>query len=221
MLASPSAQEFARVQARVAEKRENEYDMDVVNALYGESALVIPHRPYLLLSGEMRRAEHGAYLGGGEVWSAKKVVEEAKYVHFSDWPVPKPWVPVGEKLKLENAPGCRVVGDGGQDCEDRDVWMALYEDFRRRRKVSFFLSFFFFEEVCLIWWGFTNGESESLWSGIQRVRAGGGISKDSAAGNERHDIGCSAESRERTSRVISPGVSHELAVWYAFGVYPR
>lgn len=138
MLVTPSAEESARVRARVDEKRDREYDMDVVNALYAESAVVLPHRPYLLLTGEMRkgRGEHGAFLGGEEeAWSARRAVEEAKYVHFSDWPVPKPWVPSEEGLRGENAPECSGEG-GGEDCEDRDVWFALYGDFRRRRKVS-------------------------------------------------------------------------------------
>lgn len=57
----------------------------------GDSCLVIPHRPYLLLSGELRRESHRAFLGGeGEAWDVGKVMGEARYVHFSDWPMPKP-----------------------------------------------------------------------------------------------------------------------------------
>jgi hypothetical protein len=139
MLASPSAKDFDRITARVHEGREGEFDMDVVNALYGDSCLVIPHQPYLLLTGEMRREEHRAYLGSGEEeeeWDVRRVMQEAKYVHFSDWPMPKPWVASSEALKEEVTPKCKATGGEGRDCADRDVWLRLHADFRERRKVS-------------------------------------------------------------------------------------
>lgn len=142
MLASPSTKDFERIMARVHEEgRAGEFDMDVINALYGDHCLVIPHRPHLLLTGEMRSGDHGAYLGSGsgsgeEGWDVRKVMGEARYVHFSDWPMQKPWVAGGEALREEVMPKCKTTGAGGMDCGDREVWLGLYEDFRIRRKVS-------------------------------------------------------------------------------------
>jgi hypothetical protein len=55
--------------------------------------------------------------------------------------MPKPWVASSEVLRDEGTPKCRVSeGEGGavggMDCEDRDIWLGLHEDFRERRKVS-------------------------------------------------------------------------------------
>lgn len=97
---------------------------------------MFPHKPYLLLSGEMRAKSHEAYLGfKEEPWDVDSVMKQAKYVHFSDWPVPNPWVGTTEAMKLENQPGCKPPGEqGGElDCADRNAWLWLYE-FRERRK---------------------------------------------------------------------------------------
>jgi hypothetical protein len=73
--------------------------METINALYGESCLVMPHKPYLLLTGEMRSADHENYLGSEEEqWDVDEVMGQAKYVHFLDYPVPKPWVATSEAL---------------------------------------------------------------------------------------------------------------------------
>jgi hypothetical protein len=55
MLVQPSAGEFARVMARVAAAGDNDYDTEMVNYLYGDTALVLPHRPYDMISGEFRQ----------------------------------------------------------------------------------------------------------------------------------------------------------------------
>lgn len=135
MLASPSAENFERITARVSEGHEGEDGEDIINALYGDSRLLIPHKPYLLLTGEMRRDDHAAYLGSAEEeWDVKKVMDEARYVRFSDWPTPD------EAMKEQGPPKCKVTGGkgaaGGTSCEDRNVWLELHEDFRERRKVS-------------------------------------------------------------------------------------
>jgi hypothetical protein len=137
MLASPSEVEFARIQARMSEGNPKEFDMEIINALYGESCLVIPHQPYLLLSGEMSSADHENYLGSEEEhWDVDEVMGQAKYVHFSDYPVPKPWVATSEALKRDFMPSCKAPGrkHGGQDCSDRNAWLWLYKEFRERRK---------------------------------------------------------------------------------------
>lgn len=131
MLASPSEFEFGRIQARLREAQPKEYDMEIINALYGDSCLVFPHNPYLLLTGEMRAKSHEAYLGSREEpWDVDSVMKQAKYIHFSDW------VGTTEAMKLENQPSCKASGekDGGLDCADRNAWLWLYKEFRERRK---------------------------------------------------------------------------------------
>ena len=137
ILASPSEFEFGRIQARMAESKPDEYDMEIINALYGDTCLVIPHKPYLLLTGEMHSTNHKAYLGSEEEsWDVDNVMKEAKYIHFSDYPMPKPWVGVTEAMKLEYMPTCKALGkkSGGIDCADRNAWLWLYKEFRERRK---------------------------------------------------------------------------------------
>jgi alpha-N-acetylglucosamine transferase len=76
MLASPSEFEFGRIQARLKESQPEEYDMEIINALYGDSCLVFPHKPYLLLTGEMRAKSHEAYLGSKEEpWDVDNVMK--------------------------------------------------------------------------------------------------------------------------------------------------
>jgi hypothetical protein len=71
------------------------------------------------------------------VWNGSRILEEAKYIHFSDWPVPKPWLAVPEEVKANSQPEC-VAGLNGKadDCTDRDLWLGLYDDFSSRREVS-------------------------------------------------------------------------------------
>ncbi|KAK3291532.1 glycosyltransferase family 8 protein [Chaetomium fimeti] len=135
ILAQPSADEFARVLARVEEAGGNDYDMEIVNYLYGDSALVLPHRPYDLVSGEFREApdKHGRYLGNAdERWDAVAAFNEAKFVHFSDWPVPKPWLDI-EKTRWSKQPDC-FERDGVASCVEREIWNTLYDEFKERRK---------------------------------------------------------------------------------------
>ena len=137
MLASPSEVEFGRIQARMGEGQPEEYDMEIINALYGDSCLVIPHKPYLLLTGEMRATSHAAYLGSAEeLWDVDNIMKQAKYIHFSDYPIPKPWVGTSEAMKKEYMPSCKAPGNkaGGSDCADRNAWLWLYKEFRERRK---------------------------------------------------------------------------------------
>jgi alpha-N-acetylglucosamine transferase len=115
------------------------YDMELLNDRYGNSALILPHRQYGLVTGEFRRKDHRDFLGNDiEQWSPDRILSEAKLVHFSDWPLPKPWVmwPQGQLAKM--LPKCDVMPDTPQEngCRDREVWRELYEDFRKRRRVS-------------------------------------------------------------------------------------
>jgi hypothetical protein len=137
VLITPSTAEFSRIEHEIKTAEANEFDMEIVNTLYGDSALVLPHRPYNLLTGEFRHLEnHTEYLGSAtEVWDPKKALEEAKFLHFSDWPVPKPWLD-GTRSRNELMPGCLPAQNGGkEDCTQRDMWLGFYKEFAERRKV--------------------------------------------------------------------------------------
>lgn len=134
LLLEPSEMEYRRLASAVLGS--GDYDMEILNRLYGDSAMVLPHREYGLLSGEFRKDKHESYLGNEyEGWDADKAIQKASLVHFSDWPLPKPWIMWPHNLIGEIMPKCRWKGDQ-EDCSDKKVWMELYDDFRRRRKVS-------------------------------------------------------------------------------------
>ncbi|CAK1363913.1 unnamed protein product [Cercospora beticola] len=165
LLIQPSIVEFNRILNAFDTRLEADYDMEIINHLYNSSALVLPHRPYNLLSGEFKRqgddsslsssipeaslpskVDHAAYLGSStEVWNPDLIVNEAKYVHFSDWPLPKPWVFADEDSVENVMPRCVILetrksvfegvdDDIKDDCRDREIWLGLYADFKRRRK---------------------------------------------------------------------------------------
>jgi hypothetical protein len=122
----------------------HDYDMDILNKVFGASTLVIPHRKYDLLTGEFRSDvdKHEAYLGSPtEIWNARDVLAEAKFVHFSDWPLPKPWLNATEEQIRKQQPSCKVVSEGEMDCTDREVWLELRKDFAERRLVCHSSSF--------------------------------------------------------------------------------
>lgn len=109
------------------------FDMELVNERFENSAMVLPHRPYALLTGEFRRHDHSAYLGSSfEKWDAEKAYSEAKLVHFSDWPLPKPWIMWPAEGLAEMQPDCG--GSHAGTCAERRIWKHLYDDFRKRRQ---------------------------------------------------------------------------------------
>jgi hypothetical protein len=97
--------------------------------------MVIPHRKYDLLTGEIRpEKNHDAYFGGGkETWRAKDALAEAKYLHFSDWPMPKPWLEALQEDWDRYTPKCKNVSETEMDCSDRDAWLEIRRDFTARR----------------------------------------------------------------------------------------
>jgi alpha-N-acetylglucosamine transferase len=134
VLVEPSEFEFRRILKAFTSRSSHDFDMEIVNNLYGSNCIVIPHRRYDLLSGEFRKKDHRRYLGSEEeTWDPDKVLDEAKFVHFSDWPLPKPWLPHETAQEEEIQPGCKHTSQG-EDCRDRIVWLGLYADFARRRK---------------------------------------------------------------------------------------
>ncbi|KAK0620161.1 glycosyltransferase family 8 protein [Immersiella caudata] len=139
MLIQPSETEFARVMEAFHNAGVDDYDMDILDHLYRDTALVLPHRPYDLLTSEFRRAPdmHTKYLGSNdEVWDPVAILNEAKYLHFSDWPIPKPWLASSAGMRAEMQPKCYNV-NGAEDCVDKEIWNAIYGDFNVRREVCF------------------------------------------------------------------------------------
>lgn len=136
MVIEPSEFEFNRVLKAIDEAGPSDYDMEIVNKLYKDSALILPHRPYDLLTGEFRKQEHSDYLGNDlESWNPDQILEEAKFLHFSDWPVPKPWLDASEVTIEQNQPACDRNSQTEQDdCHTRNLWLQFYADFKRRRQ---------------------------------------------------------------------------------------
>lgn len=140
ILLEPDEREFQRLMtaSRKDQRSKGDFDMEILNRFYGDSAMVLPHRQYGLISGEFRASQHSKYLGSHyETWNPDLVYREASLVHFSDWPLPKPWVMWPHKLIGEIMPRCKYLESGIVDnCQDRDIWKGLYDDFRKRRKVG-------------------------------------------------------------------------------------
>lgn len=139
MVIKPDMEEYDRFRAIINNGGNDQlvaaqrFDMELLNDRFEESAMVLPHRPYALLSGEFRTHNHSAYLGSlYEKWDAEKVFKEAKLVHFSDWPLPKPWIMWPQEGLAEMQPDCGGSHEG--TCVERKLWKHLYEDFRQRRK---------------------------------------------------------------------------------------
>jgi hypothetical protein len=134
VLVEPSDFEFKRIQNAFETRGSNDFDMEIVNDLYGKSCFIIPHRKYDLLTGEFKAGEHWKYLGNKEEqWDPDKIFDETKFLHFSDWPYPKPWITAPQSTTDANKPQCHDTEGGGKDCRDQQKWLWFYEDFRERR----------------------------------------------------------------------------------------
>lgn len=90
LLLKPSKYEFERLMKAIETAGNNDYDMDILNNLYKDSGTILPHKPYDLLTGEFRGDEHKNYLGDEQAkWDPDAMYKDAKFLHFSDWPLPK------------------------------------------------------------------------------------------------------------------------------------
>ncbi|KAK2592545.1 N-acetylglucosaminyltransferase [Conoideocrella luteorostrata] len=135
MLVQPSVVEFERIMAEVERSGSNDYDMEIVNNLYKDQALILPHRPYDMLTAEFRTEDHAQYLGSDrEKWDPVAMFNEAKFLHFSDWPVPKPWIKTPDSVREEKQPKCHE-SNGVESCVERQLWNGFYTDFAERRQV--------------------------------------------------------------------------------------
>jgi alpha-N-acetylglucosamine transferase len=136
VLIEPTAQEFKRITDAIDSAETGEFDMEIVNQLYSRDCLILPHRRYDLLTGEFRSSgNHTSYLGNNyEAWDPEKVLKEVKFLHFSDWPMPKPWLTATASMENEVQPKCVQDSEGKGDCRARDIWLGFYSDFKERRK---------------------------------------------------------------------------------------
>ena len=134
ILLQPSDEEFERLMTaiRADVRQEGDSDAEILNRFFGDSAMVLPHHLYGLLSNEFRCEDHRRYLGNTfDPWDPERTIQEAGLVHFLDEPFPKPWIMWPHTLYAEKHPRCKA-----EDCRDKDAWVSLYDDFRKRRKVG-------------------------------------------------------------------------------------
>ncbi|KAI4114153.1 MAG: hypothetical protein LQ338_008047, partial [Usnochroma carphineum] len=132
ILLQPSEEEYGRlITANSADVgRPGHPDVEILNRFYGDSAMVLPHQAYGLLSSEFRVKNHKNYLGNTfDPWDPERSLREASLVHFLDEPFPKPWVRWPHALYAAEHPQCEA-----EDCRNKDTWLSLYDDFRKRRK---------------------------------------------------------------------------------------
>ncbi|KAK4173289.1 family 8 putative glycosyltransferase [Triangularia setosa] len=149
MLLEPNTRRYERIVREAMES--GEFDMEVVNRLFKGSAMILPHRGLALLSGEFRTKDHSRYLVGdgedGEQWDAIEEVKRSFLVHFSDWPLPKPWMRHSDQQWRDALPSCEEGetkrrrkrggrGRDGGDCPDRVVWRGFYEEYNREREAK-------------------------------------------------------------------------------------
>lgn len=106
--------------------------MDVMNDLEKNRCLVLPSH-YDFLSGELRNTDHSAYLGNARLaWNATAELAKAAYVHFSDFPVPKPWLSSNEATA---AAAGTLFAECSEPCPEKELWMGLYRTFREEMQV--------------------------------------------------------------------------------------
>lgn len=134
---------------------------------------VLDHRGLIILTGELAQEDHSKYLknyvslqregaednGQGSVeqskhrestdlWDPIYAISTTAFIHFSDWPFPKPWKQANAEEVLKSQPACEVVGYRTkrhffkllkkkvpiESCDARDLWHMFYLDFEKRRK---------------------------------------------------------------------------------------
>lgn len=132
MLIEPNKDHYEKI---VAESlRSGEFDMEVINHMFQDSAMILPHRRLALLTGEFRTKNHTKFLGPDEdeEWNAMAEVSRSFLVHFSDWPLPKPWLPHTKRQWEDALPTCledEIEKEDQPRCADRVMWTGFYEDY--------------------------------------------------------------------------------------------
>ncbi|KAL2823011.1 hypothetical protein BJX63DRAFT_417401 [Aspergillus granulosus] len=128
MLIEPNEGNFRRILAET--KSSGAFDMEVLNRLFADSAMILPHRRYALLTGEFRNKDHQWYLAEDQdaEWHAVAEVSRAYLL----------WLPHSEAQWQAALPECgedEVVETVDRPrCADRLMWTGLYEDYYRDQK---------------------------------------------------------------------------------------
>lgn len=137
MLIEPNEARYHKVMDEAL--KSGDFDMEVINHMFKDSAMILPHRRLALLTGEFRSKDHSRYMAPDvdEEWNAMGEVSRAVLVHFSDWPLPKPWKPRSKKLWEETMPECDENDMGAPDrppCDNRMMWTGFYSEYERDRE---------------------------------------------------------------------------------------
>ncbi|PSN71256.1 nucleotide-diphospho-sugar transferase [Corynespora cassiicola Philippines] len=123
-------------------KKSNDFDMEVINTLFKGSAMLLPHRRLALLTGEFRTRDHQKYLSEepDAEWNAMGETSRSVLVHFSDWPLPKPWKSRTKKQWEDALPECNPEDERDKEredrppCADRMMWEGFYTDYDDEKK---------------------------------------------------------------------------------------
>ena len=137
MLIEPNEGNYHRIIDEA--KRSGAFDMEVLNHLFRDSAMILPHRRIALLTGEFRAKDHDQYMSEDkdEEWNAMAEASRAYLVHFSDWPLPKPWLRHSDAQWKAALPVCRdddVETIDRPRCADTVMWAGFYEDYYNDQK---------------------------------------------------------------------------------------
>lgn len=137
MLLEPSPAIYTQITNEM--QRSKDFDMEIINTLFKSSAMILPHRRLALLTGEFRTNDHSSYLAESpdDEWNAMAEVSRACLVHFSDWPLPKPWRVHSAKQWNDAIPKCDPVNlekdrerEDRPECADQFMWKGFYEDYK-------------------------------------------------------------------------------------------
>ncbi|KAI3538121.1 glucose N-acetyltransferase [Colletotrichum filicis] len=137
MLIEPNKSRYDKIVSEAL--KSGDFDMEVMNHMFKDSAMILPHRRLALLTGEFRAKEHQKYLApdDDEEWNAMAEVSRAYLVHFSDWPLPKPWLSRSDAQWKAALPDCPDDEEDKPDrprCADRVMWEGFYEDYENDKK---------------------------------------------------------------------------------------
>lgn len=91
--------------------KSNDYDMEIINKFIDDDLHkgnlnfgIIDHKTYGVLTGEFREDDHSRFMADPQflpfidpridtqAWDPLKVIYNTKLIHFSDEPIPKPWL---------------------------------------------------------------------------------------------------------------------------------
>ncbi|CAA7268247.1 unnamed protein product [Cyclocybe aegerita] len=128
MVITPSDALLSRVKKWVDNIDKKGFDMELVNSLSASSALVLPHRGYAMLTGEFRNSNHSKYLaedGPEAKWDPRAELSRSFYIHFSDWPLPKPWKSATKYQIEQTQPKCEP--EEKEKCGNRKQWQSVYD----------------------------------------------------------------------------------------------